>query len=151
MGRPAFNWTNQLEDAICAAIAVTPKGLDHISKSHPDFPSADTIYKHRNDSEDFAVKYARAKASQVLRFADEIIEIADDSSRDMKEVEITEGVKVKQLDREHIERVRIRIDTRKWLASKLAPKIFGDKLAHTGADGEGPIELVVKHIASDGE
>lgn len=31
-------------------------------------------------------------------------------------------------DNEHINRSRLRIDTRKWIAAKLAPKIYGDKM-----------------------
>jgi hypothetical protein len=40
-----------------------------------------------------------------------------------------------------------------WIAGKRKPKKYGDnaKLALTGADGEGPVSLVVKHIGSDGE
>lgn len=37
--------------------------------------------------------------------------------------------------------VRLRIDTKKWLLSKLAPKRYGDKLEVTGKDG-GPLEMV---------
>jgi hypothetical protein len=32
----------------------------------------------------------------------------------------------------------------RWRASKIAPKTYGDKVAHTGADGEGPIDINVK-------
>ena len=52
---------------------------------------------------------------------DEIIDIADDASQD---INITE--KGKEIcNSEFIARSRLRIDTRKWLASKLAPKIYG--------------------------
>jgi hypothetical protein len=145
----SINWTAELEDSICSAIALTPKGLEHICKANEEFPCPERIYAHRNDDEEFSKKYTRAKANQVLILAEQIIDIADDSSKDTYEVDL-DGITVKKLDREVIERAKIRIDTRKWLASKLAPKIFGDKstLALTDPDG-GP--LVVKHIASDGE
>ena len=96
---------------------------------------------------EFRGKYTRAKSSQVSILADQIIEIADYSQADTLEDE--EGNRM--VNREIVERSKIRIDARKWLASKLAPKIYGDKLAHTGADGDGPLELVVKHIGSTGE
>jgi hypothetical protein len=41
------------------------------------------------------------------------------------------------VDHEHINRSRLRVDTRKWYASKVLPKIYGDKLISevTGKDG----------------
>ena len=41
---------------------------------------------------------------------------------------------------EHIQRSRLRVDARKWIAAKLLPKRYGDKLQHTG-DGGGPIRV----------
>jgi hypothetical protein len=32
------------------------------------------------------------------------------------------------------------VDTRKWLLSKALPKVYGDKIAHTGPDG-GPLAI----------
>lgn len=140
----AIKWTPELEDAICTAIAINPKGLEHILKANQDFPqSQDTIYAHRRESKEFAEKYTRAKAEQVLILADQIVDIADDNSSDMIETE--DGPR---LNREHVERVKIRIDTRKWLASKLAPKIFGDnaKLALTNPEGDGPPVFMVRSV-----
>jgi hypothetical protein len=93
--------------------------------------------------------YARAKEAQLQILADEIQEIAD-------EPQVGEIVTIKGEEREvkmadMIEHRKLRIESRKWLLAKLAPKKYGDKLAHTGADGEGPVQLVVKHIGSDGE
>ncbi len=48
----------------------------------------------------------------------------------------------KTLDHEHVQRSRLRVDTRKWAAGKLAPKRYGDKLQHTG-EGGGPIRTEV--------
>ncbi len=44
------------------------------------------------------------------------------------------------VDHEHIQRSRLRVDARKWIAAKLLPKRYGDKLQHTG-DGGGPIRV----------
>jgi hypothetical protein len=131
----AIAWTAELEDAICNAIAITPKGLEHICSANPDFPCADKIYERRRESQEFGEKYTRAKADQVMVLADQIVDIADDGSQDETEIEITPGVKSTVVNREIIERSKIRIDARKWLAGKLAPKIFGDKLTHEGEIG----------------
>ena len=36
-----------------------------------------------------------------------------------------------------------------WLGKNILGQL--DRLAHTGADGEGPVKLLVEHIGSDGE
>jgi hypothetical protein len=48
---------------------------------------------------------------------------------------------------EHIQRSRVRIDTRKWLLSKMLPKVYGDKteVAVTGAD-RGPVQSVTVSV-----
>lgn len=57
-------------------------------------------------------------------YADEIIEIADNSAVPY-------------------ERARLQIDARKWLASKLKSKAYGDKIAHIGGDEtDNPIRYV---------
>ncbi len=127
-----------IAEQICDAIAVTPKSLEAICKANPAFPHHETFRRWLHNSDEIRGMYARAKASQCQILADQIIEIADDSARDV--IKTDDGDVV---DREVIERARIRIDSRKWLASKLAPRIFGDKLAHTGADGEGPVIIRV--------
>lgn len=73
--------------------------------------------------------------------ADEILEISDDGSNDWMERLGKEGEPAGwQLNGEHVQRSRLRVDTRKWILSKLAPKRYGDKLQHTG-DGGGPIRV----------
>ncbi len=67
---------------------------------------------------------------------DEALEIADDASGDWA---VDKDGK-KTLDHENIQRSRLRVDTRKWAAGKLAPKRYGDKLQHTG-EGGGPIRV----------
>jgi hypothetical protein len=71
--------------------------------------------------------YLRAKELCVDAYAEEIIEISDDGSRD---VHIDEkGREV--VNRDVIARAQLRIDARKWYAARLAPKKYGDKLPVT--------------------
>jgi hypothetical protein len=133
----AIKWTPELEEAICRAIAITPIGLEHICKANPEFPSPDAIQDRKRKDESFCGKYAHAKADQVMILAEQIIDIADDSHSDTLEDEDGNVM----VNREVIERTKIRIDARKWLASKLAPKIYGDKTAITG-DGGGPLQII---------
>ena len=77
--------------------------------------------------------YVRAREAQADTFAEEILQIADDGRNDTY-VDDEGQVKV---DHDVIARSRLRVDARKWLASKMAPKKYGDKITqeHTGAGG----------------
>lgn len=90
------------------------------------------------DDPDFAKMYARAKEAQADRFAEEIVEISDDGSNDWMEREIAAGVVVTVPDHEHINRSKLRVDTRKFLMAKMAPRKYGDVQTHKH---EGTITL----------
>lgn len=83
----------------------------------------------------FLDQYARAREVQADSFADDIITIADDSQYDQAYDE--SGKLVNNM--EHIQRDRLRVDARKWLAGKLRPKKYGDKL-EVGGDPERPLQ-----------
>jgi hypothetical protein len=76
--------------------------------------------------------YLRAKELCVDAYAEEIIEISDDGSRDIQIDE--KGREI--INRDVIARAQLRIDARKWYAARLAPKKYGDKLpvTHEAAD-----------------
>ena len=75
--------------------------------------------------EELAGQYAQARARGYALLADELIEIADDSSGDVIQTE--SGPKA---DSEFAARSRLRVDTRKWMLSKMLPKVYGDKIEH---------------------
>lgn len=97
-----------------------------------------TFWAHLAKDDEAANKYARAKSLGLERLADEIIDIADAREGD---VMLDEETGRRLIDNEAVQRARLRVDSRKWLLSKLAPKKYGDKLGLTGGDGEGPIEI----------
>ncbi len=86
------------------------------------------------DHEEFQQQYASAREVQAEVWADEIVDIADDAAGDSTTDKDGKPV----VDLEHIQRSRLRVDARKWIASKLLPKRYGDKLQHTG-EGGGPV------------
>ena len=114
--------------------------LKAICESDERYPAAPTIRKWvMEDREGIAALYARGKELQIEAWADGIIEIADDGRNDWMTIR-RGGVDVEVPNREVLERSRLRVDTRKWLACKIMPKKFGDKVVQevTGKDG-GPI------------
>ena len=88
---------------------------------------------------EFGRLYTEAKRSQIEVFVEDIVDISDDNKRD---AEVDKSGK-KRINRDFYERSRLRVDTRKWLACKLAPRIYGDKVQSeiSGKDGM-PIEYV---------
>lgn len=77
-----------------------------------------------DDVEGFAEQYMRARALQAEHWAEEILEIADETAFDDKINDKGDIVP----DNEYMQRSRLRVDTRKWLLSKVLPKVYGDKL-----------------------
>lgn len=129
MGRPT-KYTEELAEQICELIATSSKGLNTICRETENLPAPSTVYKWLSEQPDFSEKYARAREIQADLLADEIIEIADDTSNDTLVSDTGEYA-----NKEWINRSRLRVDARKWKASKLAPKKYGDKVDVT-SNGE---------------
>lgn len=118
-----LTYTKELGDEICLKVSTSPYGLSRLCKENPHWPCRQTIFEWRIKIPSFGDNYAKAKQEQVEILVDECLEISDDSGFDAHINEQGRAV----CDSEAINRARLRIDTRKWLASNLAPKIYGDK------------------------
>ena len=94
-------------------------------------PCRDTIFEWISKDKEFSDKYDRAREIRADRIFDEILEIADDSSGDY--VNGDDGCMV--LNREAIERAKLKIDARKWILAKMVPKKYSEKmeLEHSGS------------------
>ena len=139
--KPKVKYSKALAKKICRQIA---KGKTlHQVCSTDEMPAVCTVMDWCVDKDEFAELYSRARIAQAHILVDEIISISDDSSED--EMETEEGRK--KVNHENIQRDRLRVDSRKWYASKVLPKIYGDKLAKelSGPNG-GPIETTNKSV-----
>lgn len=122
-GRPT-KYTKALGERICEVVSTTTYGLRKVCTLHDDFPCADTVRLWKLHHPEFSAMYAQAKLHQADVLAEDCLDIADDDSRDIRVND--EGYET--FNGEFAARSRIRIDTRKWLAAKLLPKQYGDKL-----------------------
>jgi hypothetical protein len=138
-GRPS-EFSQETADAICERLA-DGQSLRSICLAD-DMPSKTTVFKWLAARPDFADQYARAREEQAETLADEIISIADDGTNDFTTKVSGDGSTSQSVNAEHIQRSRLRVEARKWVASKLKPKKYGDKVEQTlvGADG-GPIAI----------
>lgn len=127
-GRPSA-FSAEIADAICERL-IGGESLRTICGDDA-MPAASSVFKWLRQHPDFAEQYARAREAQADALVEDIIEIADDGRSDFR----VDGQGNERVDAEHIQRSRLRVDTRKWLMAKLAPKKYGDKidLNHGGA------------------
>src|SRR5262245_11654904 len=110
-GRPSL-YTPELAALICERIA-GGESLALITREDA-FPSYPTVMDWLKINADFAFMYHQARQDQADTLADEIISIAD-SVWDCT-------------DNARVNAARLAVDARKWVASKLKPKVYGDRV-----------------------
>lgn len=119
-------YTDELADNICEMLATTSIGLRHICDKYNVSHSAVRSWIADKDHP-MSDKYTRAKELQLEYLAEETLDIADDGSNDL--MTIVKGEESYEVENKEVtNRSKLRVDTRKWLLSKLAPKKYGDKL-----------------------
>ena len=127
VGRPS-TYTRPIADEILMRLA-GGLGLNTIHKKYPHLPAESTVRTWvMNDVDGFAERYRMAREVQAHVLVEQIIDISDDSSNDTF---VDEDGK-ERVNHDHINRSRLRVDSRKWYASKVIPKIYGDKVEITG-------------------
>lgn len=95
---------------------------------------------------EFQERYRIAKERCIELLGEQMLTIADDNSRDEKVITGWDGKPITVADNDYIQRAKLRVDTRKWVMSKLAPKKYGDKQTTelTGKDGKDlPISILI--------
>lgn len=122
----------EVADEICRRLA-EGESLNAICKTE-GLPAESTVRAWAlDDVEGFAAKYARARALGYERLGEEVLKIADTTQTGVIRTVRADGTEeVKHADM--IEHRRLQVDTRKWMLSKMLPKVYGDKLDlnHTG-------------------
>ena len=147
MGRPT-DYNQEIADIICERIA-DGESLRSMCKEE-SMPSKATVFRWLSVHKLFQDQYARAREEQAEAFADEIVSISDEAETTVKSH--GNGTTEVTFDSVAIARNRLRIDARKWVASKLKPKKYGEKLdiEHSGNE-EKPIITRVELIALNDE
>lgn len=140
-------FTDEIGDTICERIALG-ESVRSICDDEA-MPSMSTVFKWLRDNEGFSQQYARARETQADTIVDEILDIADDGRNDWMEKRNSDGENIGwQENGEAMRRSQLRIDARKWMAGKLRPKKYGEKLALTDGDG-GPLKVSVVRFSDD--
>ena len=117
-------YTKKLGKFICEQI-VQGKTLKAICENDAELPTVVTIMKWATNPEHHfypMYKEAREKAAELL--VDDIVDLADNCHED------------------NVQKTKVQIETRKWIASKRLDEVYGDKSRVTGSGGDG--EIVVR-------
>ena len=124
MTRPS-DFTQEIADEICDRIAKGESLRSICSDEEAGWlPSARTVHRWANDNETFRQQYTRAMDERAEAKFEEAMEVANAATPETVAV------------------ARLKVDTIKWMAGKLAPKKYGDKIAHVGGgDGDEPIKI----------
>lgn len=148
-GRPS-KYTTAIAAEICSRIA-DGQSVREIS-SADDMPAMSTIFLWLAQHDEFSEQYAQACEARAQYIAEEILNIADDGTNDWMERRDREDEQIGWRENgEAIQRSRLRVDTRKWLLSKLMPKKYGDRVTqeHVG-EGGGPVMFQTTYEAKPG-
>lgn len=122
-GRPS-KYSIEIATEICDRI-VNGESLISIARDN-HMPVVRTVYLWLDKHNKFMHRYTQAKEDQADTLAEELLDIADNGSNDWMETNDPNNTGYK-VNGEAINRARLRVDTRKWLASKLKAKKYGDK------------------------
>lgn len=142
IGRPAA-YSELVAAKLCGYVA---EGLSlRNACKQPGMPSTATVMRWLADDSraEFREQYACAREAQADLLAEQILDIADEectmvrADKHGSNDDDGEGHTEVVFDSTAVARNRLRVDARKWLASKMAPKKYGDKLQTelTGANG----------------
>jgi hypothetical protein len=141
-GRPSL-YTPELAADICARLA-EGESMRSICRGE-GMPALSTVFLWLGNNPQFLEQYTRAREAQADALFEDVLEIADDARNDWMERN-GEGDSGWIANGEHLQRSRLRIDARKWMAGKLRPKKYGEKL---GLDGDIGVKVTIARGDAD--
>lgn len=118
-GKKYIKFSKELGNFICENIEKGMTLTEICHKFKDKVPPHNTIMKWRREKDDFKEQYTTACESRMYKWVDEMYDLAD-----APPPEHEDKIKINA----ELQSRRLKIDTMKFLASKLAPKLFGDKV-----------------------
>lgn len=129
-GHPPFQpcWSDELAAEIIETVSLSARSLSWLCDQNPHWPSPATIHVWKATRPEFRNAFAEARRQLADELAFQAVEIADDGSGDAKVIERRDGSTFTILDQEFANRSKLRVGVRQWLAEKLAPDVYGQRL-----------------------
>lgn len=125
----------ELLDEIIEALRMSPRSVAWLCERNEHWPSVQTLYNWKAKSPEFRNAFNQARRDLADELAYQTIEIADDGSQDALEVERKDGSSYTVLNQEFVARSKLRTEVRRWLAGKLAPEVYGERIDLTARIG----------------
>ncbi len=146
-GRPTL-YTEKLADTICERLA-GGESMRSVSRDEK-MPAMSTLFKWLREIESFSQQYAKAKTESADALVEDMLDIADNGTNDWMETHAPneDDAPGYRVNGEHIQRSKLRVDVRKWAASKLKPKKYGEKLELSG-DPERPVRVITGEMTPE--
>lgn len=140
-------WSQEVWDDIVQRLSAG-ETLSSICRTE-GYPCRETVHSRKHEVEEFGGQFARAKDLGYESIAEDTLEIADDARNDWMERQ-SEDNPGWLANGEHIQRSKLRIETRLKLLAKWDPKRYGDRVAHelTGPNG-GPLQTVTREMTAE--
>lgn len=119
IGRPVvFGIDNPCWQVMCEQIS-EGKSLSSVIRTEPNMPSYYTVMLMLRNSPEFRAMYEKAIENRADRLAEEILELADEEMPAHLEGPMASA---------WVQQKRMQVDARKWVAAKLKPKVYGDRI-----------------------
>jgi len=154
-GRPSI-YSEELAINICDQIA-NGSSLNKVCKAE-NMPSPASVFLWLGNNKWFSDKYAEAVEERAELMVEQMLEIADN---EVSQPLVIDGIPVPDADGNPImvkdsvavAHAKLRVDTRKWIASKLKPKKYGEKTEVIGAGGAAHTvinqQFIINPVAAD--
>jgi hypothetical protein len=108
-------------------------------------PCIATVFSWFRTYPEFLAQYERAKAESADALVEEMLDIADNGTNDWMEIHDKDGECVGyKVNGEHVQRSRLRVDARKWIAGKLKPKKYGESLMLSSPPDGKPMLVITR-------
>jgi hypothetical protein len=124
MGRPSV-YSDELANEICVRLGLGESLRKICLDDH--IPSLATVMTWLSRKPDFLEQYTRAREIQAETQFDELIDIVDQPP-ELNHVVDKNGELVEvKFDSSYVAWMKLRVDTRKWTAARMAPKKYGEQ------------------------
>ncbi|WP_373693904.1 hypothetical protein [Parafrankia sp. BMG5.11] len=123
-GRPIRPYDPLLASEVCEARAMSDHGLCKTLAARPDLPSWSTVTRWMREVPAFDEAMTRARDLWLERKADGLCDLAGEARAASTSHEV--------------QAIKLAVDTRKWMLSKLMAPVYGDRLDVTSKGGALP-------------
>lgn len=148
-GRPS-KYTPELVDEIVARISVGEPLRQILREEH--MPHWTVVYDWLKADKEFSLRLAHARELGEEAISQECMDIADNGTNDWMEKQSRDGgTDLYQINGEHIQRSKLRIETRLKLLAVWNPRKWGPKVdMNHGVQPENPLASLLQRIAGTG-